>query len=205
MIRSVAARAMSVGRFASAVFGLALVIGLVVGVGSMALAAVPGDPFELGETNTINNALTKLVGSNAGGPMLVVDNDSSAAGSRALDVRVEPGKAPINVNADAGRAANLNADKVDGLGADDFVSEDNTYTETEVELGPIGGGTEVLLFANCDEGDRILGGGGAATFGSDLLRVSEPTVDGWKVEAQDNGDPSTFTAKAICADFPPLR
>ncbi len=31
---------------------------------------------------------------------------------------MEAGRAPINVNADAGRAANLNADKVDGKGAD---------------------------------------------------------------------------------------
>ncbi len=118
MIRSVAGKVAWVGRTAAMVFGLALVLALVLGVGTMALAAVPGDPFELGETNTINNALTTLRGSNAGGSMLVVDNDSSAAGSRALDLRVEEGRAPINVNAGAGRAANLNADKVDGKGAD---------------------------------------------------------------------------------------
>jgi hypothetical protein len=50
--------------------------------------------------------------------MLKVDNDSSAAGSRALDLRVEPGKEPINVNADAGKATNLDADELDGKGAD---------------------------------------------------------------------------------------
>ena len=114
MLSSVAAKAMAVGRFASAVFGLALVLALAAGVASVALAAVPGDPFELGRTNSINDALTKLSGSRDGGAMLSIDNNSSASASRALDLRVEAGKAPINVNADAGRAANLNSDLVDG-------------------------------------------------------------------------------------------
>ncbi len=84
--------------------GFAVGLALVVGAGTTALAAVPGDPFGLGETNTIDNALTKLAGSNAG-TMLVVDNNSSASGARALDLRVEAGKQPLNVNAEAGKAA----------------------------------------------------------------------------------------------------
>ncbi len=121
MIRSVAGKVAWVGRTAAMVFGLALVLALVLGVATVALAAVPGDPFELGQTNTINNALTTLTGSNAGGSMLVVDNDSAASGARALDLRVEPGKQPLNVNAEAGKAGNLNADKLDGKGADGLV------------------------------------------------------------------------------------
>ncbi len=97
--------------------GFAVGLALVLGAATTALAAVPGDPFELGQTNTINNALTKLAGSNAG-TMLTVDNDSAASGARALDLRVEPGKQPLNVNAEAGKAGNLNADEVDGKGAE---------------------------------------------------------------------------------------
>jgi hypothetical protein len=204
MLRSVAAKAAWVGRSASMVFGLALVLALVVGVGTMALAAVPGDPFRLGQTNTINNAFTRLVGSNAGDAMLKVDNDSSAASSRALDLRVEAGKAPLNVNSDAGKATNLDADKLDGLSADDFISEDKIYTVVEGEVGS-GGGAEVTVFADCDSGDRVLGGGGGGAFAPDILRLSDPNGQGWRVFAQDNAAGSNINAKAICADFPPLR
>jgi len=46
--------------------------------------------------------------------VLKVDNDSSDASSRALDLRVEPGKVSINMNSDAGKATNLDADEVPG-------------------------------------------------------------------------------------------
>ena len=101
-------------------WGAVLTIALVLGAGTVALAAVPGDPFKLGQTNTINNALTKLAGSRDGGAMLTVDNNSSASGSRALDLRVEDGRPPLNVNAVAGKATNLNADELDGKGSEEI-------------------------------------------------------------------------------------
>jgi hypothetical protein len=48
MLRTTASKVAWVGRTASMVFGLALVLALVLGVATMALAAVPGDPFKLG-------------------------------------------------------------------------------------------------------------------------------------------------------------
>jgi hypothetical protein len=44
MLRTVASKVAWVGRTASMVFGLALVLALVLGIATMALAAVPGAP-----------------------------------------------------------------------------------------------------------------------------------------------------------------
>jgi len=84
------------------------------GVTTVALAAVPGDPFRLGRINTINT-LSTLVGS-ASTPMLRIDNNGSGT---ALDLQVQPGKSPMRVNSGI-QVANLNADKLDGKTADDF-------------------------------------------------------------------------------------
>src|SRR3989337_719583 len=110
MLRTAAAKVAWVARTASMVFGLALVLALLLGVATMALAAVPGDPFRLGQVNRIDDALTTLIGSNSGA-MLAIDNDSTAANARALDLRVEPNRAPMVVNSGR-RVANLNADKL---------------------------------------------------------------------------------------------
>ena len=186
------------GKGTATMIGVAIMLAFTVGLASTALAAVPGDPFKLGRLNSIDQ-ITRLVGS-ASDAMLRIDNEGSGT---ALDLRVEPGEAPMTVDSDK-KVADLNADKLDGKTADDFVSEDKTYTEVEVELGT-GGGAEVQLFADCDSGDRILGGGASAPSTGDLLQVSEPTGQGWKVDAVDNGAQSSVAAKAICADFPPLR
>lgn len=156
MLRRAAGKAMAVGRFASAVFGLALVLALAVGVGTAALAAVPGDPFKLGRTNTVNNAFTRLVGSNPGDAMLKVDNDSSAGGSRALDLRVEPGQAPINVNSDAGKAANLDADRLDGKGAEEIGVNG---LERVVEVSASNSASGKFAFAECPAGKVVVGTG----------------------------------------------
>src|SRR5215218_10529796 len=127
MLRSVASKVAWVGRTASMVFGLALVLALVFGVAAMALAAVPGDPFKLGQVNRIDDALTTLIGSRSGA-MMAIDNDSTAANARALDLRVEPNRAPMMVNSDK-RVAKLNADKLDGLDSGDFQGK---YAQTVV-------------------------------------------------------------------------
>jgi hypothetical protein len=196
--KSVLSWTLWLSRGTATMVGFAVMLAFAVGLASTAVAAVPGDPFKLGRLNSIDQ-ITRLVGS-ASDAMLRIDNDGSGT---ALDLRVEPGEAPMTVDSDK-KVADLNADKLDGKTADDFVSEDNTYTEVEVELGP-GGGSEVQLFVDCDSGDRILGGGASAPFTGDLLQVSEPNGQGWKVDAVDNGDQSSVSAKAICADFPPLR
>jgi hypothetical protein len=117
MLRATASKAMWVGRGAAAVFGLALVLALLLGAATMALAAVPGDPFSLGRTNGIDR-LSTLVGDVAT-PMLRVDNGSTAPGATALDLRVEAGRPPMRVNS-VTKVANLNADRVDGLSSEEL-------------------------------------------------------------------------------------
>lgn len=114
---------------AAAVLALALASTAVAGSGVNAV-------FNLGVTNSVN-ALTTLTGI-ASGPMLQVVNNGTVAGSSAivatskgsgkgtiisqntaggpaLDLRVSSGKSPILVSAGAGKATNLDADKLDGL------------------------------------------------------------------------------------------
>jgi hypothetical protein len=72
--------------------------------------------FNLGVTNTVN-AITTLVSGAAGvgpaGPMLRIDNNSTNAAATALELLVEPGKAPMKVNSGT-KVTNLNADRLDG-------------------------------------------------------------------------------------------
>ncbi len=216
MLRSTGWKLVRVAKGVALLGGFAVGLALILGVATTALAAVPGDPFELGETNTINNALTKLAGSNAGGPMLVVDNDSTAAGSRALDLRVEPGRAPINVNADAGRAANLNADKVDGKGADqigvnglEVVSTTSDATDSS---------SPKTVAARCPDGKVVIGtsyeilgatDGGFPDLQSNVVLASLQPAAGTSTvplsaqaraeEEEPTSEDWTVTAIAICA------
>jgi hypothetical protein len=115
MLRTAAKKVAWVGRTASMVLGLALVLALLFGLASMAFAANGGN-FVLGVLNQAT-AVTKLSGNVPGGPALEVINNKTDAGSRGLQVNVAEGKAPILVNSTAGKATNLNADKVDGTEA----------------------------------------------------------------------------------------
>ncbi len=119
MLRSVGSKVAWVGRTASMVLGLALVLALVFGVASMAFGA-NGSNFILGSLNNAATAITKLTGNVSGGPALQVQNANTAAGSKALQLGVAAGKAPLTVNATAGKATNLNSDKLDGLNSSEI-------------------------------------------------------------------------------------
>jgi len=95
MFRSALSKVAWVGRTASMVFGLALVMALVLGVASMALGA-NGDFFKVGRAN-LASAVSVLTKSGAG---------------PALSLRVDSGPA-LKVNS-AAKVTNLNADKLDG-------------------------------------------------------------------------------------------
>jgi hypothetical protein len=106
-------------RATTTIVGLAIALALVLGVATTALAGTgAGATFNLGQTNTVN-AVSKLVGSVVG-PSLTIDNNSTGATATALDLQVEPGKAPMKVNSDA-QVANLNADELDGTTSAGFV------------------------------------------------------------------------------------
>jgi hypothetical protein len=101
MLRSVASKVAWVGRTAAMVFGLALVLALVFGVTTTALSATGGN-FLLGKRN-VADAVSTLIKQGPG---------------PALRLVVEDNQPPMRVNAAAGKATNLNADKVDGQDAE---------------------------------------------------------------------------------------
>lgn len=216
-------KAVQVGRTTMLAIGLAVTLALVLGVATVALAAVPGDPFKLGKVNIINNATTTLQGSGPGGvvakpllavtrdgttsgPTLRVDNTSSAVGARGIDINVPNGKMPINVNSSAGKA-DLNVDRLDGRDEQDFLSASRIYSKTALKTGP-GNGGEVLFTAldgpeglACDEGDVALDGGGNANdIDDDLNNITRSSPSAYQIEFQDNGDPDLFRATIVCSD-----
>jgi hypothetical protein len=101
------------------VVGLAIMLALVLGVATTALAGTGiGARFDLGKTNTVN-AVSKLVGSVVG-PSLQIDNNSADFGATALRLEVEPGRPPMTVSSEA-KVVNLNADRLDDQEATAFV------------------------------------------------------------------------------------
>ena len=192
---------MMVGRATVFAVGLAVTLALTLGAATAALAAVPGDPFKLGKLNTVNR-ISQLAGATTDA-MLRIDNNG--AGS-ALQLLVEPGKAPVTVNAEAGTATNLSADRLDGKDSAAFFSG-KTYGIFRVGPDSGGGGASALIETSCDPGDKVLGGGGGSLGSGDTLSKSIPTGGGagWQVVVRDNGLADTPFVSAQCADFPPLR
>ena len=149
---SVAKKVMMVGRATTFTVGLAVILALTVGLASSALAGTGvGARFQLGQTNTVN-AITKLVGTVAG-PSLQIDNNSTNAAATALDLEVEPGKAPMTVNSDT-KVANLNSDKLDGKSASEIGVNGLTYIEKTTAYDSISPKT---AFAECPAGTKVIG------------------------------------------------
>jgi hypothetical protein len=118
MLRGTVSKVMWVGRATVFLVGLAVILAVMFGVASAAFGTNGGN-FILGQNNTAN-LLTKLSGQVPGGAALQVVNTRAEPGSRGLQVTVAENKPPILVNATAGKAANLNADKLDGKSEADF-------------------------------------------------------------------------------------
>jgi hypothetical protein len=117
--KTILARIWWLGRGTATMMGVAAMLAFTVGLASTALAGTGiGARFDLGKTNTVN-AVSKLVG-NVAGAALLIDNNSTNASATALDLRVEPGKAPMRVNPEAGTPTNLSADELDGKSADEI-------------------------------------------------------------------------------------
>ena len=112
MARSAFSKVMWVGRATVFMVGLAVVLALLFGVATTALGATGGN-FILGQGN-VAAAVSRLAGNVPGGPALQVSNPNTKTGSRALQLGVAQGKAPLAVNVGAGTATNLSADELDG-------------------------------------------------------------------------------------------
>lgn len=202
-----------VGRATVFALGAVMVLAVVLGVATAALAAVPGDPLRLGQVNAIN-ALTQLVGEKSG-PMLRIDNNGTGY---ALHLLVEPRKPPLVVNADAGKATNLNADELDNMDGSAFLPSE-IYEKSAP--GTIAAGSSAGTTAYCDPGDVAVSGSYAmADVGAYLKVSSERRVDeridgetgkvnpsGWHVisENPDTSAERSITVYVNCADRPPLH
>src|SRR5215216_1691917 len=97
MLRSAVSKVMWVGRATVFLVGLAVILGVLFGVASMAFAG-NGDAWLLGRSN-VATAITSLGGSEgADGPMVRITNNDSGTDDTALDLRVQSGEAPMRVN-----------------------------------------------------------------------------------------------------------
>ena len=123
MLRTVFGKVMWVGRATIFMMGLAVMLAVVLGVATTALAGTGvGATFNLGKTNSVS-ALSKLVGS-VSSPMLLVDNNGPGT---AIDLRVgtsttppdQKSAAPMKVDSQV-RVDNFNADQIDGLDSTAF-------------------------------------------------------------------------------------
>jgi hypothetical protein len=216
MLRSAAGKVAWVGRTASMVFGLALVMALMFGLASMAFAA-NGNNFVLGVLNNTATAVTRLTGNVDGAAMQVV-NTNPGADDTALDLRVQSGEAPMRVNSDK-KVANLDADTIDGKSSGTFWGG-KTYDK---EL-TFDNSASTNTFANvvCDGGDSAIGGGYeglAATEGTVFRDVTnkqlvitpisgrpfEQYAVEWKNANNTAGFASNVKVTVHCADFPPAN
>lgn len=224
MVRKTFSKALRVGRVMALSLGVAVMLALVVGAASAALAGTGvGATFNLGRVNSVNK-LSSLVG-RARSPILSVTNRGIGT---ALTLRVRPGRPPMTVSSGK-KVKNLNADRLDGQDSSAFLPvngkaadsnlldgqdsssfvqtntnafvRNNTY-RAESNLGPgtlLGDGT-YRIDVTCSPGDVLLSGGPANINSTSTLLESFPASTGdWAVRINKNGQADNFSAVALCA------
>jgi hypothetical protein len=183
------------------VFGLALVMALVVGVATAALAGTGiGATFNLGKINTVNR-ISQLVGA-PDNAMLRVDNNSAGSNATALDLQVEPGHAPMRVNSST-QVANLNASWLDGKSAYSFLDSSVYKRESSLDQGTGTGNNTFLKVQACDAGDPLLSGGAANVSPTSHIVESYPSAastTSWTVRINNNGAADSFSVVVLCID-----
>lgn len=201
-MRTAASKVMWVGRATVFLVGLAVILALVVGLATAALAGTGvGATFNLGQLNTVNR-ISQLVGA-TDNALLRVDNNNAGTNATALDLRVEPGRTPMKVNSST-QVSNLNADLVDGRSASSFVAN-STYRlgQGQERTGTVLGDGSKVLSQSCLAGDRLLSGGPASVnANSDVLDSFAADTNTWQARINDSavagGD--SFTVVVLCAD-----
>ncbi|MDA0168934.1 hypothetical protein OJ998_07545 [Solirubrobacter taibaiensis] len=180
--------------------------------------AVPGDPFKLGQDNKIQQASTTITandtlssgvlrvvrGEKGIGAALRVDNDGTGI-ARGIDINVQPGKPPIAVSNDAGKASNLNVDELDGRDETDFLPS-RIYSNGTPQLVTNSTGSKTFLLhalnagLSCDGDDIAISAGAQSTDPEDHIVGITPFAGSYQILFRDNGSPSKFKANIICAD-----
>ncbi|MGF1470114.1 MAG: hypothetical protein ACFB50_00035 [Rubrobacteraceae bacterium] len=194
MIKKIATGALRVGRVTVFAAGLAVVLALVVGVTSTALAA-NGKPFILGKGN-VATKVSKLVKRGAG---------------PALELRVRGGQPPLKVN--SGKKVNrLNVDQVDGKSAANFLAKNGKAADAnkldgkdstdflqqeysiERDSFSVAAGARQSRTISCQPGQVALHGGWrdlrATTVitGSDAVHASDNRPELWRFEFVNNNE-----------------
>jgi hypothetical protein len=116
MLRSAASKALGLGRATAVPVVLAVMLVVVFGASPASAHKGYKGLLHLGHKSAVAK-VTTLVGKVATGSSLVVQNPS---GGSALRLQVNAGQAPLTVNATAGKATNLNADRLDGKDSSAF-------------------------------------------------------------------------------------
>jgi hypothetical protein len=203
MMRKILSPVLWLGRGTATLMGLAMLLALIVGLASTALAGTGmAARFDLGKVNTVNR-ISQLVGS-TDNALLRIDNDSKGADATALDLRTDSKKPPMKVDSFT-RVEKLNADLLDGQSADQFLplggkafDSDkldglepaeigiNGYENVRKE-GALDSTSVKSLSAACSPGKEVIGGG-AEVFPSNAdpnrtnapiaLRTNGPDING---------------------------
>jgi hypothetical protein len=140
--------ALAISAITVSVIGAPTIVGAATGVGAR---------LELGKTNSVN-ATTALTATTANSAFSL-KNLGTGLG---LQITVKPGKVPISVNADAGKATNLNADKLDGKDSTAFQAalKGQSCPEGQVMTGFANDGSLACDPAVTDSDDIDLDGDG---------------------------------------------
>jgi hypothetical protein len=203
VIRSAAGKVMWVGRAAVFLVGMAVILALVVGLATAALAGTGvGATFNLGKLNTVNR-ISQLVGA-PDNAMLRIVNNSNGTSATALDLQVQPASPPLEVNSST-MVPNLNANYVDNRRASSFMAS-GTYRlgQGQERAGNALGDGSKVLSQSCLAGDRLLSGGPASVnAASDVLDSFAQDTNTWQARINDSavaapGD--SFTVVVLCAD-----
>jgi hypothetical protein len=107
---------------------LVALLSLFVAMGGVGVAATGGN-FILGQSNSASSKSTLTAGIND--KALVVTNNNAGSNATALGLNVASGRPPMIISSSAGKATNLNADKLDGKDAGAFLLKTEKAADAE--------------------------------------------------------------------------
>jgi hypothetical protein len=207
MVKTIFSDAWRIGRATALVLGTAVMLALVVGLASTAFGA-NGDAWRLGKGN-VATKITGLAGPlGVNGPMVRLTNNNAGTDDTALELRVQPGEAPMTVNS-ATRVNNLNADQLDGQDSSQFVpANTNSFVrnslyrnESALTAGTQLGDGTFTLAASCAAGDVMLSGGPANLSGTtDMVESFPSSTTTWTARVDKNGLTDSYSVVVLCAN-----
>ena len=206
---TIARKVMWIGRATVFTVGLAVTLALMLGVATTALAAVPGDPFKLGRSNSVDK-ITTLVG-NVNKAMLKIDNNSTGDSATALNLQVKPGQAPMKVDSGT-KVASLNSDELDGRSASEIGVNGLEQVTSSSDSNSNSSKTATAV---CPDGKVVVGTGYSIPGGKsgispnletdvviDQLLPSDSFVTTVAFEEEPTSANWAVVARAICATAP---